>query len=161
MTRAPASGRAAPHIVGDLHEIGCLRAHPSDHAPISDQPPRTDAPLASACTMQPLCHRAGDDILHGGPVRHDLRIGEPQHVVAHQHEPRVMGDVAGALRADMEQHRRAPGGGGVEDEDIEVLEMPFAQALEMVKSGEIRDGKAVILLQYLQTSGVMNAAQVR
>ena len=33
--------------------------------------------------------------------------------------------------------------------------------LEMVKSGEIRDGKAVILLQYLQTSGVMNAAQVR
>ena len=31
----------------------------------------------------------------------------------------------------------------------------------MVKSGEIRDGKAVILLQYLQTSGVMNAAQVR
>lgn len=49
-------------------------------------------------------------------------------------------------------------GGGVDDEDIEVLEMPFAQAVDMVKRGEIRDGKAVILLQYLQTSGLMNAA---
>ncbi|MEH4624422.1 GDP-mannose pyrophosphatase NudK [Phytobacter diazotrophicus] len=51
---------------------------------------------------------------------------------------------------------RANNGGGVEDEDIEVLELPFAQALEMIKSGEIRDGKAVILLQYLQSSGLMD-----
>lgn len=51
---------------------------------------------------------------------------------------------------------RANNGGGVEDEDIEVLELPFAQALEMMKSGEIRDGKAVILLQYLQSSGLMD-----
>ena len=49
-------------------------------------------------------------------------------------------------------------GGGVDDEDIEVLEMPFSKAVDMVKRGEIRDGKAVILLQYLQTSGLMNAA---
>lgn len=51
---------------------------------------------------------------------------------------------------------RANNGGGVEDEDIEVLELPFVQALEMMKSGEIRDGKAVILLQYLQSSGLMD-----
>ena len=51
---------------------------------------------------------------------------------------------------------RANNGGGVEDEDIEVLELPCAQALEMTTSGEIRDGKAVILLQYLQSSGLMD-----
>ena len=51
---------------------------------------------------------------------------------------------------------RANNGGGVEDEDIEVLELPFVQALEMMKSGEIRDGKAVILLQYLQSSCLMD-----
>lgn len=51
---------------------------------------------------------------------------------------------------------RANSGGGVEDEDIEVLELPFAQALEMMKSGEIRDGKAVILLQYLHSSGLID-----
>lgn len=47
-------------------------------------------------------------------------------------------------------------GGGVEDEDIEVLELPFFRALEMVRSGEIRDGKAVLLLNYLQMSHLMD-----
>ncbi len=43
-------------------------------------------------------------------------------------------------------------GGGLdhEQEDIEVLEIPFKQALEMVENGEIRDGKTIMLLQYAQ-----------
>lgn len=44
--------------------------------------------------------------------------------------------------------RRA--GGGIEEEEIEVLEMPLAQALAMVASGEIQDGKTIILLQHLR-----------
>ncbi|EBY7767046.1 GDP-mannose pyrophosphatase NudK [Salmonella enterica subsp. enterica serovar Umbilo] len=51
---------------------------------------------------------------------------------------------------------RASIGGGVEDEEIEVLELPFSRALEMVRSGEIRDGKTVLLLNYLQTSHLMD-----
>ena len=58
--------------------------------------------------------------------------------------------------AEYHEAQRANNGGGVDDEDIEVLELPFRQALAMMKSGEIRDGKAVILLQYLQTSGLMD-----
>jgi GDP-mannose pyrophosphatase NudK len=58
--------------------------------------------------------------------------------------------------AEYNDAQRTHRGGGVEDEDIEVLEMPFSQALAMVRSGEIRDGKAVILLQYLQTTGIMS-----
>ena len=57
--------------------------------------------------------------------------------------------------AEYTDAHRANAGGGVEDEDIEVLEIPFTQALDMVKSGEIRDGKSVILLQYLLASGLM------
>lgn len=56
--------------------------------------------------------------------------------------------------AEYEEGIRANAGGGVEDEDIEVLELPFTQALAMIKSGEIRDGKAVILLQYAQINGL-------
>jgi GDP-mannose pyrophosphatase NudK len=43
-------------------------------------------------------------------------------------------------------------GGGLEEEDenIEVLEMPYATALEMIASGGIRDGKTILLLQYAQ-----------
>jgi len=58
--------------------------------------------------------------------------------------------------AEYHDNLRANAGGGVEDEDIDVLEMSFERALAMVKSGEIRDGKAVILLQYLQNAGLMD-----
>lgn len=41
-------------------------------------------------------------------------------------------------------------GGGLEaeQENIEVLELPFSQALEMIRTGEIKDGKTIMLLQY-------------
>ncbi|PWJ54077.1 nudix-type nucleoside diphosphatase (YffH/AdpP family) [Dyadobacter jejuensis] len=41
-------------------------------------------------------------------------------------------------------------GGGVdhEEENIEVLEMEIDQALAMVESGDIKDGKTIMLLQY-------------
>ena len=43
-------------------------------------------------------------------------------------------------------------GGGLfdEGEDIEVIELGFEQAIAMVASGEIADGKTIMLLQYLQ-----------
>jgi nudix-type nucleoside diphosphatase (YffH/AdpP family) len=48
-------------------------------------------------------------------------------------------------------------GGGLEheEENIEVLEVPFADALGMVKRGEIKDGKTIMLLQYLQLNGIL------
>jgi nudix-type nucleoside diphosphatase (YffH/AdpP family) len=41
-------------------------------------------------------------------------------------------------------------GGGIEheQEDIEVLELPFDKALQMMEEGEIKDGKTIMLLQY-------------
>ena len=47
---------------------------------------------------------------------------------------------------------RAAKGGGLQDEgeDIEVLEMPLADALAMVASGEIADAKTIMLLQWAQ-----------
>lgn len=41
-------------------------------------------------------------------------------------------------------------GGGLdsENEEIKVLEMSFLQALEMIKTGKIKDAKTVVLLQY-------------
>ncbi|MFD1952912.1 hypothetical protein ACFSL6_01645 [Paenibacillus thailandensis] len=49
-------------------------------------------------------------------------------------------------------------GGGVEEEqeDIEVLEYPFEQAIEMVKEGEIIDGKTIMLLQYAQLNRLLD-----
>lgn len=48
-------------------------------------------------------------------------------------------------------------GGGLDDEkeDITVLEIPFEEALAMITSGEIKDAKTVILLQYAQIHNLM------
>lgn len=47
-------------------------------------------------------------------------------------------------------------GGGVDDEEIDLLEMPLAQAMQLVRTGEIMDGKTIMLLQHLQLRQLMN-----
>lgn len=48
-------------------------------------------------------------------------------------------------------------GGGVdhEQENIEVLEIPFAQAINMVQNEEIRDAKTIMLIQHLQIGQIL------
>ncbi|WP_312120602.1 GDP-mannose pyrophosphatase NudK [Kosakonia cowanii] len=82
-------------------------------------------------------------------------VGEVRKVFELYMSPGGVTEIVHFFIAEYSDAQRANNGGGVEDEDIEVLELPFEQALAMVASGEIRDGKAVILLQYLQTSGLM------
>ena len=50
--------------------------------------------------------------------------------------------------ADYSQSERATAGGGVEDEDIEVLEFAFDEAMRQIASGDIEDGKTILLLQF-------------
>lgn len=52
--------------------------------------------------------------------------------------------------ASYEESDRVSSGGGNYDEgeDIEVLEIPFTEALSMIESGKICDGKTIMLLQY-------------
>ena len=47
------------------------------------------------------------------------------------------------------------GGSEQEQENIEVMELDFQHALEMVKSGEIRDAKTIMLLQYAQLNDLL------
>lgn len=52
--------------------------------------------------------------------------------------------------AEYDAAAKVGAGGGIEaeGEDIEVIELPFAEALAMVRQGEIVDGKTIMLLQY-------------
>ncbi|WP_298790634.1 NUDIX domain-containing protein [uncultured Allomuricauda sp.] len=48
-----------------------------------------------------------------------------------------------------EDMRVSEGGGAAEEtENIEVLEMPFTESIKMMNSGEIRDAKTIMLLQF-------------
>jgi GDP-mannose pyrophosphatase NudK len=48
-------------------------------------------------------------------------------------------------------------GGGLkeEDEHINVLELPFTKSLEMITTGEIKDAKTIMLLQYAQLNNLI------
>ncbi|SMB97021.1 NUDIX domain-containing protein [Deinococcus hopiensis] len=54
--------------------------------------------------------------------------------------------------AEYDPNSKAGAGGGVETEgeDIEVLEFSIDEALGMIQTGEIIDGKTIMLLQYAQ-----------
>ncbi|GAB4041099.1 NUDIX domain-containing protein [Spirosoma jeollabukense] len=41
-------------------------------------------------------------------------------------------------------------GGGIDEEEIDILELPLSQAMAMVANGGIMDGKTIMLLQHLR-----------
>ena len=53
------------------------------------------------------------------------------------------------------KHRITEGGGlAHEEEEIDVLEIPFEKALTMMKTGDIRDAKTMLLLQYAALNNI-------
>ncbi|WP_276373768.1 GDP-mannose pyrophosphatase NudK [Chryseolinea sp. H1M3-3] len=61
--------------------------------------------------------------------------------------------------AEYSEEQKVNEGGGAEHEheNIEVLELPLKKAISMMKNGEIRDAKTVILLQYVMLHGLLKA----
>ena len=60
--------------------------------------------------------------------------------------------------AEYSKNMKVGDGGGVEaeNENIEVLELPFSKAYNMIATGEIRDGKTIMLLQYAKLHNLLN-----
>ncbi len=59
--------------------------------------------------------------------------------------------------AEYSKSMKVSEGGGVdEDEDIDVLEMDFEKAYSMISTGEIRDGKTIMLLQYAKLNNLFS-----
>ncbi|TKK65582.1 NUDIX domain-containing protein [Ilyomonas limi] len=52
--------------------------------------------------------------------------------------------------ASYTEDQKAGGGGGLqkEGEDVQIMEIPFDDAVQMLEKGEIQDAKTIILLQY-------------
>lgn len=59
--------------------------------------------------------------------------------------------------AEYSENMKINEGGGVEheEENIEVLELSMERAMEMIESGEIKDGKTIILLQYIRLHNIL------
>ena len=59
--------------------------------------------------------------------------------------------------AEYSKEMKVNDGGGAEheEENIEVLEMNFDKALGMTTSGEVKDAKTIMLLQYVRLNNIM------
>lgn len=59
--------------------------------------------------------------------------------------------------AEYASNMKVADGGGVahEEENIEVLEINIDKAMEMIQTGEIKDGKTIMLLQYIKLNGIL------
>jgi len=60
--------------------------------------------------------------------------------------------------AEYDSSMKTGKGGGVEkeQEEIEVIELNFSKAIEMISTGEIKDGKTIMLLQHLALLGILD-----
>ena len=60
--------------------------------------------------------------------------------------------------AEYSRQMKVGNGGGIKEEGelIEVLELDMKEAFEMMRSGEIKDAKTIMLLQYMQICGKAN-----
>ena len=58
--------------------------------------------------------------------------------------------------AEYSKEMKVTNGGGAEheEENIEVLELSIDKALNMIESGEIKDGKTIMLLQYVKLNSI-------
>jgi len=78
------------------------------------------------------------------------RLGKVQKVFEAFMSPGAITEKLHLFVAEYEAGMRVGGGGGIasEGEDIEVLELPFDEALAMIGDGRIADAKTIMLLQY-------------
>ena len=83
------------------------------------------------------------------------RIGKVEKVFEAYMSPGSVTEILFFFIAPYESKMKVSEGGGQaeEQENIEVLEIPFSKAFEMIQSGEIKDGKTIMLLQHLKIAG--------
>src|SRR5690348_10072735 len=78
------------------------------------------------------------------------RITEPTRIFEVFMSPGSVTERLAFFVATYEPGTRTSAGGGVEGEDIELLELSLDAALGMIDTGEIMDGKTIMLLQYVK-----------
>ncbi|MDW8847144.1 GDP-mannose pyrophosphatase NudK [Erwinia sp. MMLR14_017] len=80
-------------------------------------------------------------------------VGQVEKVYEMYMSPGGVTELIHFFAAEYNDSLRANAGGGVEDEDIDVMEISFPQAWAMIKEGRIKDGKTVMLLQHALIEG--------
>ncbi|MFP7761770.1 NUDIX domain-containing protein [Marisediminicola sp. LYQ85] len=86
-----------------------------------------------------------------------VEVGQLTHVFDAYMSPGSVTERIHFYAASYTPGDRTSAGGGVADEgeDIEILELPFDVALDMIDDGRIADGKTIMLLQWAAIRGIL------
>ena len=85
------------------------------------------------------------------------KIGAVEKVLEAYMSPGSVTEILYLFVAEYTKEMKVSEGGGLEQEreDIEVLEISYDSALEMVRTGKIKDGKTILLLQFAELNKIM------
>jgi GDP-mannose pyrophosphatase NudK len=85
-----------------------------------------------------------------------ISIDAPRHVFDAYMSPGGMTEKIACFVAPYGANDRSSDGGGADDDEhIEVIEVPFDEALAMIESGAIADAKTIALLYYAKAKGIL------
>lgn len=86
------------------------------------------------------------------------RVKDVKKIYEAYTSPGVMTEKMHFFIAEYNQAMKVSNGGGLESEheDIEVLEIPFINAVNMLNNGEIHDMRTIVLLQYAQINKLLD-----
>jgi len=85
------------------------------------------------------------------------RISDVRKIFEAYMSPGSVTEIIHFFVAEYSKEMKIHDGGGLdtEHENIDVLELSFAQALQMIVTGEIKDAKTIMLLQYAKINGLL------
>lgn len=85
------------------------------------------------------------------------KISKVEKVFESYMSPGSVTEILHFFIAEYSKEMKTTDGGGLEEEgeDIEVLELPFDEALTMIDTGAIKDAKTIMLLQHIRIKNIL------
>jgi GDP-mannose pyrophosphatase NudK len=113
--------------------------------------------LIEACAGLLDKNNAEDCIRRETQEETGYRISEVEKIFEAYMSPGSVTEIVHFFIAEYEKNMKVADGGGVaaEEENIEVLEYNIDDALNMIKTGEIKDGKTIMLLQHVRLHNIV------
>ncbi len=89
------------------------------------------------------------------------RLKKVEKVMESYMSPGSVTEILYFFIAEYDKEMKVNEGGGVaeEQEEIEVMELDFQKAMGMIKTGEIKDAKTIMLLQYAALHGILDKGE--
>lgn len=106
--------------------------------------------LIEACAGSIEDEAPEENIIRETQEETGYHIKKPKKIFEAYMSPGAVTELIHFFIAEYDDSMKKSQGGGLQEEHehIEVMELPFTQAMEMIQTGEIRDGKTIMLLQH-------------